>query len=282
MIGPANIPRFGVHARLITTFGLLSLACAWQLDLRPSDLIPHPGGLEIAREFFAAALTPAWSFESGVPSGARSLMHSVAASLLRTLIFALAAMSLALPAGLGLGLLASEAFWETGPRRPAALARGVRWSVRALIAGARAVHELIWAIVFLAAVGLNSASAVIALALPFAGVLAKVFSEMIDEAPRNAALALQSLGASRAQVVCVGLLPRAASDMGAYAFYRFECAVRSSAVLGFFGFQTLGYDLRLAFENLHYREVWTYLYALMALILGLEAWGAALRRRFVV
>jgi phosphonate transport system permease protein len=69
--------------------------------------------------------------------------------------------------------------------------------------------------------------------------------------------------------------------MAAYAFYRFECAVRSSAVLGFFGFETLGYGLELSFENLHFREVWTHLYALIALVLVLETWSASLRRRFV-
>jgi len=59
------------------------------------------------------------------------------------------------------------------------------------------------------------------------------------------------------------------------------CAVRSSAILGFFGYETLGYYLRLSFENLHYREVWTYLYALLAMVLLLEGWSALLRRRFV-
>ena len=79
-----------------------------------------------------------------------------------------------------------------------------------------------------------------------------------------------------------GLLPRASADMAAYAFYRFECAIRSSAILGFFGYETLGYYMRASFQNLHYREVWTYLYAMLALVLVLEAWSAAMRRRFVV
>ena len=55
-------------------------------------------------------------------------------------------------------------------------------------------------------------------------------------------------------------------------------AVRSSAVLGFFGFPTLGYSIAQAFENLHYAEVWTYLYMLMALVVGIELWSGALRR----
>ena len=71
-----------------------------------------------------------------------------------------------------------------------------------------------------------------------------------------------------------GLLPRALPDMCAYAFYRFECAVRSSAVLGFFGFPTLGYSIAQSFENLHYGEVWTYLYMLMVLVIADRSCGA--------
>ena len=57
--------------------------------------------------------------------------------------------------------------------------------------------------------------------------------------------------------------------------------MRSSAVLGFFGFTTVGLYLKQSFENLHYREVWTYLYGLILVVLLLEAWSAQLRRRFV-
>ena len=50
---------------------------------------------------------------------------------------------------------------------------------------------------------------------------------------------------------------------------------------GVVGYETLGYEIKLAFDNLDYHEVWTYLYALLALVLALEAWSASLRRRFV-
>ncbi len=133
--------------------------------------------------------------------------------------------------------------------------------------------------ILLAAVGMNTFGAVIAIAIPYGGTLAKVFSEMLDEAPRNTAEALRGLGADPLRAFLYGLFPRALPDLCAYAFYRFECSVRASAVLGFFGYPTLGYRLRLAFEDTHYREVWTYLYALLALVLVLEAWSAQIRRR---
>ena len=67
-------------------------------------------------------------------------------------------------------------------------------------------------------------------------------------------------------------------DLVAYTFYRFECALRSSAVLGFFGFPTLGFHLAASFENLHYGEVWTYLYVLFGLIALADWWSGRIRR----
>jgi len=145
----------------------------------------------------------------------------------------------------------------------------------------RSIHELLWAVLLLAAFGLGHLVAVMAIAIPYSGILAKVFSEMVDEAPRAAATALRDAGASPLQVFLFGLLPRALPDITAYTFYRFECALRSSAILGFFGFPTLGYYIAASFENLLYGEVWTYLYVLFGLITVMDWWSGALRRRFV-
>ena len=263
-------------------------AGAWaalQLDLDPAALWERAGTPAVLARFFAAAFKPAWVSQSG--SGI-ALVPKALEAMRATVVFAAAGMSLALVAGLFLGFLASSAWWEgdpVGARHPvlAFLRRRVAPSVtaatRVLIAFMRSIHELLWAMLLLSAFGLSHASAVVAIAIPYAGTLAKVFSELIDEAPRNAALALRAAGGSPAQVYCLGLLPRALPDMGAYAFYRFECALRSSAILGFFGFPTLGYSIALSFENLYYREVWTYLYGLFALVLIMDWWSGALRRR---
>lgn len=253
---------------------------ALALDLSPSQLLPGPGGVDLLRAFAARAFTPALAWESElVPPDAGPLLLSVSAAALRTVLFALGGMSLALAIAVPLGLLSSASFWSQRPSGPTAVvALGL---ARAVIAGLRSVHELLWAVVFLAAFGLTPLSAVVALALPYGGTLAKIFAEMLDEAPRDAGEALRALGAAPAQVLALGIAPRALADMGAYTFYRFECALRSSAVLGFFGFETLGYGLRQAFYNLQYGELWTHLWALILLVVAIERWSGALRRRFV-
>ena len=276
--------RRRVGARGLVLLGIAAsgvLACAW-LGLGPAGLVPRGGGPSLLADFLSAALRPALRHPGPVPPGTAPLLVQVVQAVGRTLAFALAAMGLSLVLGLPLACLASDAFWsEVARGRSPWLARAVQVATRVAIALLRSVHELLWAVVFLAALGLNTAAAVMALTLPFAGTLAKVFSEVIDEAPGRAATALRGLGARSLAVFGLGRLPFALPDGAAYAFYRFECAVRSAAVLGFFGYPTLGYHLNLAFGDVRYEEVWTYLYALLALVLAFEAWSAALRRRFV-
>lgn len=288
----------GGRGRLVLVLLLSAAAAAAYLEGSSAGLFPQDSRAGMVAEFAAAALRPALAYEgASIPEGAPPLLLKALGGAWRTVVFAAAAMGLALLAGLPLGILGSATFWASDPLATgaASAARGrlrrrarrilvppLFAGLRVLIALLRSIHELLWAVLLLAAFGLNTTSAVIAIAIPYAGTLAKIFSEMLDEAPRGSADALRALGASPTQVFLVGVLPRAAADMSAYAFYRFECAVRSSAVLGFFGFPTLGYYLSLSFENLHYREVWTYLYVLLALIVFLELWSSSLRRRLVV
>ena len=289
---PRGLARFapGPRGFVLAGIALAALASWIALDASIGGLIPRRGGALIVRAFFARALSPAFEYESAVPAGTPPVALQALAAARRTVVFAAAGMSLALVLGIVLGFLGSTAWWagdaagastpvRRALRRTAAPA--IYAATRVAIVAMRSVHEILWAVVLLAAFGLNNAAAVLAIAIPYGGTLAKIFSEMIDEAPRDAGDALRAAGASPLQVFCFGLVPRALPDMSAYSFYRFECAVRSSAVLGFFGFPTLGYHVSAAFENLHYGEVWTYLYALGGLVVAIELWSSALRRRFV-
>ncbi len=276
----------GARGAVILAIVAAGAAAVPWLGLTPGSLVPSDGGLTLVGEFLVRAASPALTSEADpVPEGTPPLLWRALAAARTTVVFAAAAMSLALVLGLVLGFASSSAWWADDLRGRGRLRRVVApvltWSSRTLMVLMRSVHELLWAVLFLAALGRSPTTAVIAIAIPYGGTLAKVFSEMIDEAPRDAAHALRSSGASPAAVFVFGLLPRALPDMIAYSLYRFECALRSAAILGFFGFPTLGYYLKLSFENLHYGEVWTYLYTLFALIVVVDWWSGALRRRFL-
>lgn len=280
----AKVERRLPGARGLTVLTLVVLAgvAFSALGLTPAGLIPTDTGWTASKRFLLAAFQPALDYEEGRGEGWDPFFYKVLISTGRTIAFAAAAMGLALLIGLPAGILASDSWWRRdafGGGRWRRVARPCQVLVRIAIALLRSVHELLWAVLLLAAMGLSSVTAVIAIAIPYGGTLAKVFSEMLDEAPRSTTDAYRGLGASPLSCFLFGLFPRALPDLCAYAFYRFECAVRSSAVLGFFGYQTLGYHLQLAFKDGSYREVWTYIYALFALVLVLEAYSGALRRR---
>lgn len=291
-MNPAEVPG-PLGRRGTIALCLLALAAlAWiGLGLHWRNLWPSPNGLQIAREFGLSAFKPALDYQSAAPVGSAPFALHVGAVWLRTLGYAVASMALALPAGWILGALASPVLWrsrvlaktarDSGQARTgfgAALAR----VTRAAIALMRSVHELLWAVLFMAAMGISSTAAIVALSIPQIGALAKVFAEQFEECPPRSASALRGLGAGSLQSFLFGIVPRVAADMTTYSFYRFECALRSSAVLGFFGYATLGLDLKLAFESLRYREVWTYIYVLIATILLVEAWSSSLRKRMAL
>ena len=267
---------------LVAGFG-----AAYYLGLSPRDLSPGEGGLDTAREFFGAAFRPA--LVSQDPEfGGHSLLPQALEGARVTVVFAAGAIGLALLFGAALGFLGSTAWWSgdvVGGRfllLRRTVAPSIYGLVRVLIAAMRSVHEILWAVVFnVIWPETNYLAATIALTIPYAGTFAKLFSEIIDETPRDAALAMRNAGASPLHIFTFGLVPRALPDMTAYTLYRFECALRSAAVLGFFGIPTLGYYINTSFENLYYGEVWTYLYTLLALILAVEIWSGGVRRRLV-
>ena len=261
--------------RAILFAGLLiaGVVSAWRLDLGPTTQ-----NWDVLGRFLGAAFQPTLTSQSDlqiniVPRALRGMRDTV--------IFAVAAISLSIVLGAVLGVFASARWWQLFPATR--FVRPVLYGgARTLIAFMRSIHEILWALGLLAAFGLNTVAAVIAISIPYGGTLAKVFSEMLDEAPDDAAQALRLAGAGSMQTFVFGLVPRALPDMGAYAFYRFECALRSAAILGFFGFPTLGKYIYESCGELYFREAWTYLYALFLLIVVIEWWSGALRRRLTV
>ncbi len=286
-------PGLPIGTRGILLLGLLA-AGIWALaylDLSPAGLAPGEGGVGIAKRFFAGALAPALDYEgSFVPPDAPPFLLQALRAVGTTIVVAAAAIALSVALGVVLAFLASTSWWAgdpAGARSPvlSLLRRTVApllyFVVRVVIGIMRSIHELLWAVLFLAAVGFSPLTAIIAIAIPYAGTLAKVFSEMIDEAPRDTADALRGAGASPLQVFFFGLVPRALPDLIAYAFYRFECAIRSAAVMGFFGIATLGAYVKQSFDSTNYGEVWTYLYLTFFVVLVMDLWSGQIRRRLV-
>ena len=134
-----------------------------------------------------------------------------------------------------------------------------------IAAGPRAVHEIIFALLFVQVLGFDPVVAVLAIAIPFGAVTAKVFADMLDDADRVGFVALRASGAGRLTALAYGVGPNVKTEFVSYGFYRLECAIRSAAVLGVVGVGGLGFQLDLSFESLRYSEIWTLIGALVVL-----------------
>lgn len=137
--------------------------------------------------------------------------------------------------------------------------------VRMFAASVRAIHELFWALLFLHVFGLTPLTGLLAIAIPYTGIFAKVFAEILAEQPDDAVRQLPPGTAPLSVWLCVRL-PQAWPQMRRYLLTRAECGLRSSAVLGFVGLPTLGYHLGAALSYGAYAEAGAYLLALVALV----------------
>jgi len=144
-------------------------------------------------------------------------------------------------------------------------------AVRVLAAFIRAIHELFWALIFLQLFGLSPLTGVLAIAIPYAGTFARVYRELMDESDPHAADALPR-GTGLLSALAYTRLANAWAHLVAYTSYRTECALRSSAVLGFIGLPTLGFHLESAFRTGDYSGAAALLYLFFAVIASLRFW----------
>lgn len=228
----------------------------------------HGGGWELIGSFALAAVTP-------------SLDPVVLASLLKGLAvtagMALLGWAGSLVLGLVLGACSSRTVWRTltGSGVPAEL-------IRRLLALPRAIHELIWGLLLLQLVGLQPAVAVLAIALPFGALVARVLSDLLDALPTTNLEALRAAGAPAPVALLTALGPALLPGVLSYGGYRLECALRSATLLGVFGLGGLGTDLKLTLQSLEFHELWSGLWLLLAVMLALEGGISLLRRRWLV
>lgn len=153
-----------------------------------------------------------------------------------------------------------------------------RQLVRGLLIVLRSVPELVWALVFVRVVGLGPTAGVLAIALTYAGMLGKVYGEILESGEQHAAQTLLRQGAGRLQSFFYGLLPTCASELSSYTVYRWECAIRSSVVLGFVGAGGLGQQLDNSMKMFNGGEVASMLLVFMALVALADRVSAALRK----
>ncbi len=244
---------------------------AWSIvkaGVDPGQLVNERGWSQLVA-FFSAMLSPDLS---------TAMLELTVRESAVTVGYALLGTALAVIIGVAFGPLLTERLWSPLHGR---MGRGrVGWAVgRVLLVVPRSMHEVVFGLFLVNILGLNPLVAVLAIGIPFGAVTAKVFAELLDEVPRDAELAMRAAGAGRITALTFATVPQALTDLLSYTFYRFECSLRSAAVLGIVGAGGLGFQLALSFQSLRYNEMWTLLWALILLSGLADRWSSAVRRR---
>jgi phosphonate transport system permease protein len=238
-------------------------------EFRPWVLLA-PDSLEPTLRFLAGFVPPRMDLE---------FLAMVARETWRTVAIATAGLTLALVLALPLTLLSVRTLSISGlVGRMAPVPAALRFAVRGLLVVLRSVPELVWALVFVRVVGLGVTAGVLAIALTYAGMLGKVYGEILESGEAHPTETLLRNGAGRIQAFFYGLLPQNAGELTSYTVYRWECAIRSSAVLGFVGAGGLGQQMDSSLKMFNGAEVSTMLLVFVLLVAAADRMSAWLRR----
>ena len=147
-------------------------------------------------------------------------------------------------------------------------------AVRLICVVIRSIHELFWALLLIQVFGLSPVTGILAIALPYTGIFAKVYSEMIEEADLAAERVLP-VGTSATSAFAYARLPELAERFKTYTLYRLECGLRSTLILGFIGLPTIGFHLESYFKQGNYAQAMAMLGAFYVLIGTRRLWARA-------
>ena len=213
------------------------------------------------------------------PAHSREFLSLMLRPLVETVAIAFLGISLAIALALPLSILATDAKTLSPLAERRGAARRFAYAAARLVLNLmRSIPELIWAMIFVRLIGLGPAAGVLAIGIGYAGVLGKVFAEIFESLPQSPAEGLASAGASPLKVFAFGVLPAAMPLLGSYTLYRFDCAIRASAILGLVGAGGLGLQLELSLKMFAYDEVATQVIALFLLVAAADQASRWIRR----
>jgi phosphonate transport system permease protein len=192
--------------------------------------------------------------------------------LIETFQMAVVACVLGCAIGLPLAFLASRVT-TSGPWT----LRVDRWMLNVI----RAMPDLLYALVFVTAVGVGPLAGVLALLLFNIGVMAKLLSETVDAVDTGPVEAATAVGASRTQMVRSAVFPQVMPNYVAFSLYIFELNIRASTVIGIVGAGGIGNVLNTQMKFFNFDNVGLVVLELFVLVLLIELASVSLRRRLV-
>jgi phosphonate transport system permease protein len=237
---------------------LISVSEEWGIGLDVGSIIEDLGRVW---PYVQQLLSPNWAF-----------LPQVVEPLIETFQIAVVAAFIGCGLALPITFLASR---TTVPNRATLVAS------RGVLSVVRAIPDFLYALIFVAAVGIGPLPGILALIFFNVGVVAKLLSETVDAVDNGPVEAAEAGGSSRTQMVRWAVLPQVLPNYVAFSLYTFELNVRASTVLGYVGAGGIGFLLRTQYQFQQWSNVSVIIICLFVIVFAIELVSIRLRRRLV-
>ncbi|HET7478919.1 MAG TPA: phosphonate ABC transporter, permease protein PhnE, partial [Rubrobacteraceae bacterium] len=262
------VPRFSWKSSLtvLVVLGLTGYS-VYGTGFDLVELLSNAGPVErFVSEMFPPDLSVATLAATGT-----GILETFQMSFLGALIGAVVAFPLA--------ALGTQEISTTGTSRGERLLKSIPYHLSRFVLNVfRSVPDILWALVFVVALGLGPFPGTLALAVHSAGVLGKLYSETLEAVPSRPVEALRATGAGGFQSFLFGRLPQAMSGFTSLTLYQWECNIRSATILGFVGAGGIGQQILISMNLFDYPKVATLVGATIIVVLLVDRFSAAVRR----
>lgn len=229
-----------------------------------------------------------WRFVSGLfpPDLSFDFVWSLVTPALETVQMSLLGVVLAVLLALPLAFLATRTLGSTQTPGVGALSKYLLGhfpyvAARNILNFMRTVPELIWALIFITAVGLGSFAGVLALAVHGAGLLGKLYSESMEGVNPYPVEAVRALGGNRFKAAIFAVLPQSFSSFVSLTLYQWECNIRTATILGFVGAGGIGSQIDIAMRLFQYNQVLTLMAVMFLMVFLVDNLSGLLRKAIV-
>jgi phosphonate transport system permease protein len=199
-------------------------------------------------------------------------ISSISKAMLQTFQMALVGATIGIIISFFLAVLASK----RNTPHPA-----VYYSTRLIIAFCRSVPDLVWAVLFVASVGLGVFAGTLTIIVDTIGFCGRFFAEAMEEVDHGPEEALQTIGANRMAIVFAAIVPAAMPSFVNSSLFALEKAVRSSVVLGLVGAGGIGIELKVAMDMFEYQSAATIIISVFMLVIAVEQLSTYVRSKLM-
>jgi len=216
------------------------------------------------------------------PELSLSYLREVGSAAVETLHISITSLVIGMAIGAPLSLFAASNLSSGAasglPAWQRALRFGPYWVARGILNLLRAIPELVWALIFITAVGLGPFAGALAIGIHAGGLLGKLWAEQLEGVDAAPVDAVRLLGVGRLGVASLAVVPQARRNLISLGMYQWECNVRAATIVGFVGAGGIGQQVDVSIRLFRYSETSTLILTILVMVFAADGLSTLVRR----